>query len=126
MFGALGVRRLVMAGAALALGAATLGATAVGAEAASGCYGIGGGKYNCNVWKTAPTFWENNVRAGTLNAGTNYFYCQAMGTRMSDGPYYNKWYAKTDDDSGNKGVWVNAIYISGGGNDEPVPGLPYC
>jgi hypothetical protein len=121
-----GVRRLAMAGAAIALGVASLGATAVSADAASGCYGIGGGKYNCNVWKTAPTFWEHNVRAGTLNAGTNYFYCQAVGSTMSDGPYFNKWYAKTDDDSGNKGVWVNVIYLSGGGNDQPVPGLPTC
>ncbi|MGW4891609.1 hypothetical protein ACWEQL_05000 [Kitasatospora sp. NPDC004240] len=121
-----GIRALALAGASAVLGVATLGLSAGAADAAGGCYGIGGGKYNCNVWKTAPTFWPGNVRAGTLNAGTNYFYCQAVGDSVSDGPYHNYWWAKTDDDNGNKGVWVNVIYLSGGGNDEAVPGLPTC
>ncbi|MEU9134083.1 hypothetical protein AB0D08_39460 [Kitasatospora sp. NPDC048540] len=121
-----GVRRLALAGAATVLGLGTLGLTATAADAASGCTNNGNGTYNCHVWKNAPSFFAGNVRAGTLYAGDNYFYCQARGTEMSDGQYHNFWYAKTDDDSGNKGVWVNVIYLSGGGNDEPVPGLPYC
>ena len=120
------VRKLALAGAAAVLGVTALGLTATSAEAAAGCSDNGNGTYNCNVWKTAPTFFSGNVRAGTLNAGVNYFYCQAVGSEMSDGAYHNKWYAKTDDDSGNRGVWVNVIYLSGGGNDEPVPGLPSC
>ncbi|MEV6206960.1 hypothetical protein [Kitasatospora sp. NPDC051914] len=120
------VRKFVLAGAAAAAGLALTGLVPATAEAASGCYGIGGGKYNCNVWKTAPSYFAGNVRAGTLNAGTNYFYCQAVGSEVVEGPYRNNWWAKTDDDSGNKGVWVNVVYLSGGGNDQPVPGLPGC
>ncbi|WP_431676913.1 hypothetical protein [Kitasatospora sp. KL5] len=120
------VRKFVLAGAAAAAGLALTGLVPATAEAASGCYGIGGGKYNCNVWKTAPSYFAGNVRAGTLNAGTNYFYCQAVGSEVVEGPYRNNWWAKTDDDSGNKGVWVNVVYLSGGGNDQPVPGLPSC
>src|SRR5690242_14060771 len=93
------VRKLALAGAAAAVGLALTGLVPASAEAASGCYGIGGGKYNCNVWKTAPSYFAGNVRAGTLNAGTNYFYCQAVGSEVVDGPYRNHWWAKTDDDS---------------------------
>ncbi|MFI6446917.1 hypothetical protein [Kitasatospora sp. NPDC050543] len=121
-----GVRRLALAGTAAMLSIGALGLTATTADAASGCYGIGGGKYNCHVWKDATSYFAGDRPAGVLHAGTNYFYCQAVGTERVDGPYRNKWYAKTDDDSGNRGVWVNVIYLSGGGNDEPVPGLPYC
>ncbi|WP_405014594.1 hypothetical protein [Kitasatospora sp. NBC_01539] len=120
------VRTLALAGAAAAVGLALSGLTTLPADAASGCYGIGGGRYNCQVWKTAPSYFAGDVRAGTLNAGTNYFYCQAVGSEVVDGPYRNHWWAKTDDDSGNKGVWVNVVYLSGGDNDQPVPGLPTC
>lgn len=123
------VRRLALTGAAAAVGLALTGLAGlvgVPAQAADGCYGIGGGRYNCTVWKTAPSYFAGDVRAGTLNAGTNYFYCQALGSEVVDGPYRNDWWAKTDDDSGNKGVWVNVVYLSGGDNDQPVPGLPAC
>ncbi|MFE9400054.1 hypothetical protein [Streptomyces flavidovirens] len=134
--------KLAAAGTTVLLTAAALASTtgvaaadqtgAVSAKAAgnsavaAGCYGIGGGKYNCNVWKTAPTYFAGNVRAGTLYAGTNYFYCQAKGSTVHMDGYSNDWWAKTDDDSGNRNVWVNVVYLSGGGNYEPVPGLPWC
>ncbi|MFD0527132.1 hypothetical protein ACFQ1I_07480 [Kitasatospora arboriphila] len=51
------VRKLALAGAAAAVGLALTGLVPASAEAASGCYGIGGGKYNCNVWKTAPSYF---------------------------------------------------------------------
>ena len=136
-------KKLAAAGTTVLLTAATFGATAGIAQAhtadgttarsgadtttaAAGCYGIGSGKYNCNVWKTAPSYFAGNVRAGTLYAGTNYFYCQAKGSTVHLGNYSNNWWGKTDDDNGNRGVWVNVVYLSGGGNYEPVPGLPWC
>lgn len=62
-----------------------------------------------------------------LKAGTNYFYCQQnLGRRESHGQWTNVWWARTDDDSGNTGVFVNDVNIQGGHNDEPVPGLPVC
>ncbi|MCF1645320.1 serine/threonine protein kinase [Streptomyces indiaensis] len=91
------------------------------------CHAIGGGKYNCHVWKTADSYTASGARAGTLNAGTNYFYCQRnLGRRETSGQWTNVWWAKTDDDSGNTDVWVSDVYIKGGDNDGPVPGLPLC
>jgi serine/threonine protein kinase len=91
------------------------------------CHAIGGGKYNCTVWKTAKSYTASGTEAGILNAGTNYFYCQQnLGRRETDGRWTNIWWAKTDDDSGNTDVWVSDVYIKGGDNDAPVPGLPVC
>ncbi|PSM38018.1 serine/threonine protein kinase [Streptomyces dioscori] len=108
----------------------TTGGSSGGGETASAapvCHAIGGGKYNCQVWKTAASYTAAGARAGTLNAGTNYFYCQQdLGRRETSGRWTNTWWAKTDDDSGNTGVWVSDVYVQGGDNDAPVPGLPVC
>ncbi|MFJ8595712.1 serine/threonine-protein kinase [Streptomyces sp. NPDC093598] len=91
------------------------------------CHPTGGGKYNCHVWKTADSYTASGTKAGILNAGTNYFYCQQnLGRRETSGQWTNVWWAKTDDDSGNTNVWVSDVYIKGGDNDAPVPGLPLC
>ncbi|MFJ8584229.1 serine/threonine-protein kinase [Streptomyces sp. NPDC093595] len=113
-------------------GGSTSGATTTtgggGAPApAPVCHSIGGGKYNCQVWRTATSYRADGSAAGTLNAGTNYFYCQAdLGRRETHGEWTNVWWAKTDDDSGNTGVYVSDVYIQGGDNDAPLPGLPVC
>lgn len=101
----------------------------------AGCSGIGGGKYNCRVWKTAPSYRCTTTDqtdscdgqpVGRLKAGTNYFFCQTLGGYYSDGRYYNHYWAQTDDDSGNRRVWISVVYISGGVNDGRIPGLPAC
>ncbi|MFF5369662.1 protein kinase [Streptomyces sp. NPDC013187] len=94
---------------------------------APACHAIGGGKYNCQVWKTADSYTASGTKVGILKAGTNYFYCQRnLGRRETSGEWTNVWWAKTDDDSGNTDVWVSDVYIKGGDNDGPVPGLPVC
>ncbi|MEU0071823.1 serine/threonine-protein kinase [Streptomyces sp. NPDC006332] len=94
---------------------------------APACRSIGGGKYNCEVWRTADSYTASGTKAGVLNAGTNYFYCQRdLGRRETAGRWTNVWWAKTDDDSGNTNVYFNDVYIKGGDNDSPVPGLPLC
>nr|WP_202510500.1 serine/threonine protein kinase [Streptomyces sp. SID5643] len=91
------------------------------------CHPIGGGKYNCTVWKTADSYTASGAKVGILKAGTNYFYCQQnLGRRETAGEWTNIWWAKTDDDSGNTNVWFSDVYIKGGDNDAPVPGLPLC
>ncbi|MET9072354.1 protein kinase [Streptomyces sp. NPDC004232] len=91
------------------------------------CRSTGGGKYTCGVWRTATSYTASGAAAGTLNAGTNYFYCQAnLGRRETYGRWTNVWWAKTDDDSGNTGVYVSDVYLEGGNNDAPVPGLRVC
>ncbi|MGC5568112.1 serine/threonine-protein kinase [Streptomyces sp. FR-108] len=110
-------------------GGTTAGSSGGGESAspAAACDAVGGGKYNCQVWKTAASYTAAGARAGTLNAGTNYFYCQQnLGRRETSGRWTNTWWARTDDDSGNTGVYVSDVYLQGGDNDSPVPGLPVC
>ncbi|MEU6819683.1 serine/threonine-protein kinase [Streptomyces atriruber] len=91
------------------------------------CHPAGGGKYNCQVWRTASSYTAGGAQVGTLNAGTNYFYCQQnLGRRETSGKWTNVWWAKTDDDSGNTNVFVSDVYLKGGENDKPLPGLPVC
>ncbi|MGW0707415.1 protein kinase domain-containing protein [Streptomyces sp. NPDC002643] len=91
------------------------------------CHSIGGGRYNCTVWTTAKSYTADGTEVGVLYQGTNYFYCQQnLGRRETSGEWTNVWWAKTDDDSGNTNVFVSDVYIKGGDNDAPVPGLPTC
>lgn len=116
---------------------ATNGGTSAGSTTTSGggsapqpapvCHARGGGKYDCEVWRTEKTYRHDGASAGVLNAGTNYFYCQAdLGRRETSGSWTNVWWAKTDDDSGNRDVYFSVVYIKGGDNDAPLPGLPTC
>jgi serine/threonine protein kinase len=94
---------------------------------APSCQSIGGGKYNCQVWRTAKSYTASGTEVGVLNAGTNYFYCQQnLGRRETYGEWTNVWWARTDDDSGNTNVYISDVYIKGGDNDQPIPGLPVC
>ncbi|MGW1165856.1 serine/threonine-protein kinase [Streptomyces sp. NPDC002550] len=103
------------------------GSSGTASGPAAACRAVGGGKYDCRVWHTATSYTASGTPAGTLNAGTDYFYCQANpGRRDTYGRWTNVWWAKTDDDSGNTGVYVSDVYLKGGNNDEPVPGLPVC
>ncbi|WP_432058838.1 serine/threonine-protein kinase [Streptomyces sp. bgisy022] len=97
-----------------------------GAEAPA-CHAIGGGRYNCHVGRTTASYTATGTRKGILKEGTNYFYCQQnLGRRETHRRWTNVWWARTDDDSGNKDVWVSVVYVRGGANDGPVPGLPVC
>ena len=78
------------------------------------------------MWGTAPSYTAGGAEAGVLRGGKNYFHCQRKGRQVTHGGYTNMWWAKTDDDSGNKGVYVSAVYIDGSGDNEPLRGLPYC
>ncbi|OLZ73314.1 serine/threonine protein kinase [Streptomyces sp. IMTB 2501] len=103
------------------------GGTGHTSSPAPACGSVGGGKYNCQVWRSATSYTASGAPAGTLKAGTDYFYCQAnLGRRETYGRWTNVWWAKTDDDSGNTGVYVSDVYLKGGNNDAPVPGLPVC
>ncbi|RPF31326.1 serine/threonine-protein kinase [Streptomyces sp. TLI_185] len=105
------------------------GTTGGGGETtpAPACTSIGGGKYNCTVWRTAKSYTASGTEVGVLGAGTNYFYCQQnLGRRETYGQWTNVWWAKTDDDSGNTNVYISDVYIKGGDNDQPIPGLPVC
>jgi hypothetical protein len=108
-------------------GSTTGGSTGGTTEEEPVCHAIGGGKYNCTVWTTAKSYDAAGTEVGILKQGTNYFYCQQnLGRRETSGRWTNVWWAKTDDDSGNRNVFVSVVYVQGGDNDAPVPGLPHC
>ncbi|WP_326022533.1 hypothetical protein [Streptomyces endophyticus] len=79
------------------------------------------------MWRSATSYDSAHRPVGTVHPGTNYFYCQVERTqRETYGKWTNVWWAKTDDDSGNAGVFVSDVYLTGGKNDQPVPGLAVC
>ena len=89
-------------------------------------------KYYFETYATQPSFRDRQMKkqAGYLYPGNNYFYCQQEGISHyfdhNGNRYFNTWWAKTDDDSGNKNVWVSATAFKKGDNWKPIPGLPKC
>ncbi|MFE0098719.1 hypothetical protein [Streptomyces sp. NPDC059009] len=78
-----------------------------------------------NVWasdvNTHADPYTTSPVTGQVGPGTVEAVCQAPGGSVSYGEYYNYWWAQLDN-----GSWISDIFISGGNNDEPVPGIPYC
>lgn len=92
----------------------------------------GGSVYYCNFYPAgdgysggAPVESSSGGLLGYLNQGQNYVYCQQQGGELSDGTYYNDWWAWTDANDGNSG-WVSALYGQGGDNDGAFQGVPNC
>ncbi|MFD9792882.1 serine/threonine-protein kinase [Streptomyces sp. NPDC059070] len=105
------------------------GTTGGGTDAtpAPSCHAAGAGRFDCQVWRTAKSYRHDGGEMGVLKAGTNYFYCQVdLGRRETYGKWTNTYWARTDDDSGNTNVYVSVVYLKGGSNNQPVPGLPVC
>ena len=50
------------------------------------------------------------------------YYCQLQGGTVTDGRYQNNWWVEVI--AGRYVGWVNAVYVRGGGNNQPVPGVP--
>ena len=115
---------LLLMAVPMAYAAPTSHTETITTAAVNGCHSIGGGKYNCYVYVNAPSYYAGDVRAGTLYAGWNYFYCQLSGSEQYYGGHRNHWFGVTDDDNGHRHVYVSVVYVSGGNDDEPVPGLP--
>ncbi|MGY5006868.1 protein kinase domain-containing protein [Streptomyces sp. 900105755] len=92
------------------------------------CAPAGDGTYTCQVRSGgAKSYTADGTKAGKVRQGIHSFYCQAdLGRRETHGGRTNVWWARTDDDKGNTGVYISDVYIEGGTNDEPLPGLPVC
>ncbi|MFJ4468063.1 hypothetical protein ACIP2X_11395 [Streptomyces sp. NPDC089424] len=48
-------------------------------------------------------------------------YCQSTGDTVKDGPYENNYWVAVD--AGGPRGWISAVYVRGGGNYEPIPGV---
>ncbi|GGN08867.1 serine/threonine-protein kinase [Streptomyces fuscichromogenes] len=116
-------------------GSGTAGATAPATASADAsatpapvCESAGDGTYTCLVRNGgAKSYTADGVKVGKVRQGAHSFYCQVdLGRRETHGQRTNVWWAETDDDKGNTGVYVSDVYIKGGTDDEPLPGLPVC
>ena len=87
-------------------------------------------RHDARVWRTAPSYRSASSakRAGHVNVGMKHFSCQVIGAELRAEGYHNRWWLRTDDDSGNRNVWVNAIYIDavGRSSEGRIPRVPVC
>lgn len=114
--------------------------------AAAGCWGTGPTVTN-HLGTTFATKYCHNYQAGDvvrpaqpsvttysgyLYAGDNWFVCQRQITAWENPPVgsaRNNWWLYTQGDVAyaDRGWgWFPATKVSGGGNYEPIPGLPTC
>ncbi|WP_018565738.1 hypothetical protein [Streptomyces sp. PsTaAH-124] len=69
--------------------------------------------------RVSTTCRPTGVRLGREYAAA---YCQAVGDRVVDGPYENTYWVQVAA-HGQVG-WISAVYVRGGDNNQPVPGVP--
>jgi hypothetical protein len=95
--------------------------------ATTACTDAGGGTSTCAVVKVANSFDDDRNKVGLVYKGTHTFYCQAdLGISRTRAGVTSTWWAKTDDDSGNSGVWITVTVVSGAVDNTPLSGLPTC
>jgi hypothetical protein len=79
-----------------------------------------------NQWTHWTPDWYDSTHAGWLYAGSNYFYCIKEGVYYSDNGRRSKYWLLTDDDSGNRNVYVSEVYLDQWGWDNVYNLLDYC
>jgi hypothetical protein len=78
-------------------------------------------RYWVDTFADAPGYsTPGGTRTGTLRAGTNYVFCKVAGPTVRVGSAYNKWWLRTDLDTGSpwQNQYVSAYYLTRWGNDE--------
>ncbi|KAA6212259.1 hypothetical protein CP973_22740 [Streptomyces albofaciens JCM 4342] len=74
-------------------------------------------RWGPNVWQPA---------LGQVGPGNVSARCQTPGDQVTYGRYTNYWWALiTIPGSGEMG-YISDVFIRGGNNNEPVPGVPIC
>jgi hypothetical protein len=117
----------VAATSASATPAPTSPAATTAPASTDACTDAGGGAYDCTVVKAANSFDDDRNKVGVVLKGTRAFYCQAdVGISRTRAGVTSTWWAKTDDDSGNSGVWITVTVVSGAVDNTPLSGLPTC
>jgi hypothetical protein len=134
-------RILASLGAVAVLATGAIALTPAGASAASGCWGNAGTKTDpegrtytaryCHNYQSGDIMY-NGDKLGVLYAGDNWFACQKKWVGQENPPVgsaRNDWWLYTQGDTGSTHHawgWFPATKVSGGGNYEPIPGLPNC
>lgn len=72
-----------------------------------------------------PCTWPGTTNPrGPLRTGQYPFLCQSDGSKYSVGNRTNHWWAWVG--SSRAGAWVPVVFLTGGPDDAPEPGLPKC
>ncbi|WP_086826496.1 serine/threonine-protein kinase [Streptomyces sp. NRRL B-24572] len=107
-------------------GGTTAAPTTEAPPPASGCT-ASGSSATCQVVRSATTTRYDGGEMGTVGAGPHTFYCQVDLDRTETyGGTTSRWFARTDDDSGNTNVYLSVLHLSGGAGGGPVAGLRIC
>ncbi|MEX0168218.1 serine/threonine protein kinase, partial [Streptomyces sp. LMG1-1-1.1] len=94
--------------------------------AATGCV-ASGSSATCQVVRSATTTRYDGGEMGTVGAGPHTFFCQVdLDRTESYGGRTSRWFARTDDDSGNTNVYLSVLHLSGGSGGGAVAGLRVC
>jgi len=126
---------VLLASVAAAGVVAIVGASPAQASTIHGCWGSGGahsdgyGTYGtayCNAYLPG-SIMDLGTPIGYLNAGTSWFVCQDSfyANPYAGGPT-NTYWLYTEADSPAVWGWFPANRISGGSNNQPIPGLRDC
>ncbi|RSS56697.1 serine/threonine-protein kinase [Streptomyces sp. WAC01280] len=101
-------------------------APATEAPAPAGCESAGSSS-TCQVVRSATTTRYDGGEMGTVGAGPHVLYCQVDLDRSETyGGRTSRWFARTDDDSGNTNVYLSVLHLAGGASGGPVEGLRIC
>ena len=92
--------------------------------------GVLSARHYYTTWRDARSYWSQDTRyptGGWLWAGRHYFFCQTQGIAHTDGEdAFSTWWVLTDDDTGDRDVFVSATALRVAEPWKPVEGLPYC
>ncbi|MFI1508182.1 hypothetical protein [Streptomyces sp. NPDC020597] len=77
-------------------------------------------------WSHWTPDWHNESHAGTLYAGRSYFYCYTYGVTYTGNGHTSSVWLRTDDDTGNRNVWVSDVNLDPYGFRYDVNLLPHC
>ena len=90
-----------------------------------GCTALASSSYTCTLTRTAPAYLPGTTTSqGDLPAKKAPFICQSDGSNYTVGNRTNRWWAWLG--SGQLGVWVPTLFLSGGKDGAAEPGLPVC
>ncbi|WP_217249574.1 hypothetical protein [Streptomyces sp. AC602_WCS936] len=109
-----------LATAALAGAGLTVAAGPAAAEAEAASYGRTYLGFDYSSWSHWSPDARDSTHAGTLNAGRNYVYCWTYGAMYTDKGRTSRVWFLTDDDSGNRNVYVTKVYLARSDVNVPV------
>lgn len=83
--------------------------------------------YSCNIAHDAPVYLpETRKPTSSVRPGDYPFLCQSAGSKYSVGDRTNHWWAWLSVPFTHFAFWVPVVFLTGGPDNTPEPGLPVC